>query len=117
MVDNKLLEIHGSFANVLAHGQKTVAFLSHAQMLWLLDFKAFPPCAPPSASQVKFRCPLDGVKTPTAIVSLIHSYTLSHLHILIKRDNIRINIKVNLAPTIAMQLWKLSACFFFTAFV
>lgn len=68
-------------------------------MLWLLDFKAFPPWAPPSASQVKFRCPLDGVKTPTAIVSLIHSYTLSHLHILIKRDNIRINIKVNLAPT------------------
>lgn len=68
-------------------------------MLWLLDFKAFPPWAPPSASQVKFRCPLDGVKTPTAIVSLIHSYTHTHLHILIKRDNIRINIKVNLAPT------------------
>ena len=40
-----------------------------------------------------------GVKTPTAIVSLIHSYTHTHLHILIKRDNIRINIKVNLAPT------------------
>ena len=74
-------------------------------MLWLLDFKAFPPWAPPSASQVKFRCPLDGGKTPTAIVSLIHSYTHTHLHILIKRDNIRINIKVNLAPTVLLCIF------------
>ena len=49
-------------ANVTAHGQKTVAFLSHAQMLWLLALLAFPPWAPPSASQVKFRCPLGGGK-------------------------------------------------------
>jgi len=32
--------------------------------------------------------------------SVTHSFLhTSHLHILIKRDNIRINIKVNLAPT------------------
>ena len=69
-------------------------------MLWLLDFKAFPPWAPPSASQVKFRCPLDGGKN-TYGHSVTHPFlhTHTHLHILIKRDNIRINIKVNLAPT------------------